>query len=60
MDKILKDGDYWLVIDDRLVIASEKHRQATVDLYRNLDDYKQREPMAVGQRIELVVPDHSV
>ena len=60
MDKILKDGDYWLVIDDRLVIASEKHRQVTVDLYRNLDDYKQREPIAVDQQIELVVPDHSI
>lgn len=57
---MLRNGDYWLVIDDRLVIASETKRKVTVDLYRNLDDYKEREPMAVDQKIELVVPHHSI
>lgn len=60
MDKILKDGDYWLVIDDKLVIAHEKQRKATVDLFRNLDDYQQHKPMAVDQQMELVVPNHSI
>jgi len=60
MDTILNEGDYWLVIDDKLVIAHEKQRKVTVDLFRNLDDYQQHKPMAVDQRIELVVPDHGV
>ena len=60
MEDILNDSDYWLVLDDKLVIASEKGRQVTVDLYRNLDDYRQRKPMAIDQQIELVVPDHSI
>lgn len=60
MDTILSDGDYWLVIDDKLVIAHEKQRKVTVDLFRNLDDYHQNQPMASDQRIELVVSDHGV
>ena len=60
MDSILKDGDYWLVIDDKFVIASEKQRQVTVDLFRNLDDYRHHKPMAVDHRLELVVPDHRI
>lgn len=41
---MLEHGDYWLVVGDKLRIAHERALNGdgsiTVDLYRNLDDYR--------------------
>ncbi len=57
---MLRDGHYWLVIDDKLIIAHEKSHQATVDIYRNLDDYERGNPSEIDRQIDLVVTSHGV
>ena len=42
---MLDDGDYFLVVDNKLRIAREQSRNVedgsiTADLYRNLEDYR--------------------
>ena len=49
---MLKNGDYWLFVGDKLWIARESARNEdgsiTADLYRNPDDYRRGRVMERG------------
>jgi len=53
---MLSKGDYWIVVDGRMMIAREILRAEThvaVNVYRNMYDYKNKKIMEAGLIVQL-------